>query len=327
MLPLLTLLATLQAPATYDHVIAISIDGLRSDALTAADPGVLPAFERLRTGASTLNARTDPDYTVTLPNHAGMLTGRPTAGETGHGWPENGEPPEGATLALEDGTVPAGVFAVTSEHGVIDRLYASKSKFILFPRTWDDIDDYGLRKPAREGMDALLAALEAMPEVARSFTMLHLREPDSTGHEHGWVMDRGAPYMAAVRVVDAEIGRLFDWLDENPELRARTAIVLTADHGGGIPIRNHHGLGRQWVNAMVPFLLWTGDGAAAGDLYALNEGRRLDPSIRIVNPVTGAKAPIRNGEIGNLSLQLLGLPAIPGSVYNAAQDLRWTALP
>jgi len=42
--------------------VLVSVDGLRSDALLALQPRRLPAFTRLLGGASTLNARCDPDY-------------------------------------------------------------------------------------------------------------------------------------------------------------------------------------------------------------------------------------------------------------------------
>ncbi len=55
------------ADRTADRVIHVGIDGLRADHVT---PELMPNLIRLMgEGASTLNARTDPAYTQTLPNH------------------------------------------------------------------------------------------------------------------------------------------------------------------------------------------------------------------------------------------------------------------
>src|SRR4051794_35993 len=67
-----------QASAVSDYVIQISVDGLGSSYLQSLiNEGRLPTFKRLQAeGAWTHNARTDFDYTITLPNHTCMITGR-----------------------------------------------------------------------------------------------------------------------------------------------------------------------------------------------------------------------------------------------------------
>ncbi len=82
---------------TTHHVIHISVDGMGASYIASLiTSGEAPNFKRLRDeGASTMNARTDYDYSITLPNHTGMLTGRPLlnqtvfAAQTPHGWTSN----------------------------------------------------------------------------------------------------------------------------------------------------------------------------------------------------------------------------------------------
>jgi hypothetical protein len=72
----------------------------------------------------------------------------------------------------------------------------------------------------------------------------------------------------------------------------------------------------------VPFLTW-GKGVEAADLYALNpdykKPRRKRPGY------AAARQPVRNGDVANLALDLLGLRAVPGSTIGTAQDLVLTA--
>src|SRR5687767_5336990 len=75
------------AQAEIQHVIAISVDGLRGDFLqTFVDtaPAEFPNFVRLRnSGASTYHARCDYDFSETVPNHISMITGRPVSQPVG----------------------------------------------------------------------------------------------------------------------------------------------------------------------------------------------------------------------------------------------------
>jgi len=313
------------------HVIHISVDGLRPDAVTTRSEAELPNFYRLRhEGAFTDNARTDHEFTVTLPNHTCQLTGRPVESADGHNWASNGNPPEGATLASNKGEYVAGVFDVAHDHGLLTGQYASKSKFELFVTTWDSANgaadlvrpDHGRGKLdvsviEPDTTELVRRLLEEMSTHPFGYVFLHLRDPDSTGHASGWDLTLGTPYMESVKYVDGLLGQLLGCIDTEQQLGGRTAIILTADHGG---LEKSHGNVALKDNYTVPFYVWGPGVAKAGDLYQLNRATRQDPGEGRIPP-SAPLPPIRNGDAANLALKLLGLPPVPGSVIGAKQDL------
>lgn len=315
-------------PAAFDHVLLVSVDGLRADVL--ADTGALPAFARLLQGPHTLNARTDPDFTVTLPNHVGMVTGRRALGELGHGWQRNDDPKPGQTLH-DRGYVPS-IFDVAHDHGLRTAVLASKSKFSLFDESYDGdrglpdttgaddgrdkIDLYLFDKDAGDLTDA---ALRFLRQGGRSLLFLHYRDPDSAGHGEGWDLDPRSDYREAVAEVDRGLRRVLDGVQSDSALRGRVAVVLTADHGGGKPRKDHQAKDEP-LNYTIPLLVWLGDGARPADLYALNPDTRADPGTA---PAAAQLPPIRNSDAANLALALLRLPPVPGSTVNAGAELRW----
>ena len=305
------------------HVIHISMDGLRPEAITALGPSNLPHFYRLRAeGVFTDNARSDFDYTVTLPDHATQLTGRGVLGPTGHNWTDNSDPAPGQTLASNKGSYVAGAFDVAHDNGLSTGEYASKSKFSLFAASWDAINgepdvigpDNGRNKidvyvndsDTAELVNTLITDLSGQPF---NYVFLPLADPDATGHGYGWDITPGSEYSDAVKAMDDRLGAIFDLIDGDPQFNGSTAIVLTADHGG---TGTDHSDATLRENYTVPFYLW-GPGIMAGvDLYALNPTTRLDPGAG--RPDYSAPIqPIRNGEAGNVALKLLGLGPIPGS--------------
>jgi predicted AlkP superfamily pyrophosphatase or phosphodiesterase len=296
----------------------------------------LPNFARLRRGASTLNARTDPDYTITLPNHTAMLTGRFVLGDGGHGWVQNDDPPEGTDLHANRGRYVASVLDVAHDHGVRTRIVAGKTKFSLYDASFDEdsgapdtvgtdegrdkLDAYLLAAKTEQVADAVIEQLRS--NATRSFVLAHFAVTDITAHAHGWDLTPDSRYMRAVARVDVELGRILDAIEGAPSLRGRTAIVLTADHGGGAPFLSHD-QPHMWVDYTIPFLVWPG-AESTHDLYLLNKETRADPSIGRPLRDSPGLPPIRNGDAANLVLGLLDLPPVPGSQINARQDLRWT---
>ncbi|MFT4547177.1 MAG: putative AlkP superfamily pyrophosphatase or phosphodiesterase [Verrucomicrobiales bacterium] len=323
------------APPLENHAILISCDGLRPDAVEKLGEERLPnLFRMIKEGVSTKNARTDKTQTVTLPNHTSMVTGRPVAGAAGHNWTSNGTPKLGEMLHRKKKQYVRSMFGVAHDHGMRTALFSSKTKFLLYDRSYDERngkpdtigEDNGKDKldvfVFEEDIEKLMPRyLEAMKATPFQLSMLHLRDTDTAGHASGWDLTDGAPYMKAVVRIDGVLGQLMELIDSDDRFKGKTSIILTADHGGRMETKTHLKADSPY-NYTIPFVVWGPTTKKGGDLYALNAASRKDPGTE--NPAYDSEglAPIRNGDAGNLALSLLDLPAIGGSSINAKQDLK-----
>ena len=315
-----------------EYVLLVSVDGLAPrfiDRLLRA--GELDTFRQLqRSGAWTHNARSDAAYTVTLPNHTTMLTGRPVSAvkglppQTPHGYKSNMEPGDADTLHNSGnpalGYVPS-LFDVVHDHGKKTCLFAGKHKFILYDRSYDATHGATDRIGPDNGRDKIDVALmtagdtpRLLAAIAQEFrraschlTFLHIAETDLVGHAKGW----GSPaWLDTLHQVDRWLGTLLRVADTTPGVRDHWALVLTADHGGR---EQDHGDAEDPRDYVIPFYVVSPGVPAGADLYSLVARTRTDPGTRQPS-YDQAEQPIRNGDAANLALELLGLPDVPGSL-------------
>ena len=318
----------MQVPLTVERVIHISIDGLRSDYV---DSNFTPTLaEMQRSGTSTLNARNDPDWSNTLPNHTSQLTGRSVEGDAGHGVDFNED--NGGTVHDEAGEYVASVFDVAHDHGLVTAAYVGKEKFYVHERSWDAengrADDIGandgrakldlfVRDSPEDNVENLI---EDLDETALgrddAYIFFHIRLPDSAGHNDTW---GSSEYGDAVRESDDLVRQIRDHIESNDAWSSTTAMIVTSDHGGPDGETSHFDI-TDSQNYTIPFIVDTPDAKPASDLYILNPATRRDPGTG--TPRLGGVQPIRGHEAGNLSLSLLGLPPIPDSTFNALHDLQ-----
>lgn len=299
-----------------DTVVAISIDGLNPRAIRRLGRDRAPVLhELMRTGASTLKARTAVELTDTLPNHTSMVTGRRIeAAAGGHGVTWNDERRRPATVQVAARHDVSSVFNVVHDAGGSTAYFASKKKFSLWERSWPAaIDTNVIREANRPLVRRFVSDLTTR---TRSFRLLHLSAPDATGHDRGFM---SPAYLDAVAATDRLVGKVMTAIAASSSLAGHTAVILTSDHGGRGS--SHRAPGRS-VNYTVPFMVWGPDVAAGADLYAINP-TFTDPGRE---RTSYADAPIRNAALANLALDLLELAAVPGSEINAGQDLSWTSL-
>lgn len=292
------------------RVLAISVDGFNVDSLRRLGVARTPTFHRLiAQGATTLNARTQVEMTVTLPNHTSMVTGRRIdRSHRGHGVTWNVDR-RGTTVQRAAGGPVESIFSTVHAAGGESALFSTKTKFSLFTRSWPaGIDRTMIRK---EDDSALVRAVRSdLTRAPRDFTFLHLGAADAAGHRFGFMSPR---YLRTVAKIDRLLGSLVKKIDDTPAL-ANTVIVLTADHGG---LGKDHADPTRRVNYRVPFMVW-GSGIQRADLYRLNPSYLRPGRARIG---FAGKQPIRNGDLANLSASLLGLGPVPGSKWDKRQLL------
>lgn len=305
--------ARVSADDAIDSVLAISIDGLNPDALDKLGSDGAPNLHAfMEAGASTLNARTEHELTITLPNHTGMVTGRRiNARRGGHGvtWNDDRRRPRTVQEAAR-GPV-ASVWSVVHGAGGSTALFASKTKFSLWKRSWPAGID---RMRIQLDNPRLTSSVKRdLRDAEREFRFVHLSLPDNVGHERGF-MSRA--YLGAVRQVDGLVGQIVDAVEDDPDLADSTAIILTSDHGGR---GADHSDATEEDNYRVAFMV-RGPGILPGtDLYDLNPDYR-DPGDRRTSYRQSAQ-PVRNGDLANLALDLLDLDPVPGSEHDADLDL------
>ena len=329
--------------AAVPHVILISLDGLGAKYLqffVTNAPARFPNFNRLvHEGASTFNARCDYDASITIPNHITMFTGRPVLQPTNallvpHGYTSDFPGPTDTIHNSGNPLVPykASFFDVAHDFGFSTAVYLGKTRLQICDRSYDatngaadtnavagdngrdKIDgglvasssDYSGTTGVSNEVNALLQDLtNAQPKRC---TFIHLAEPDLTGHSSGW---HSANWSNMVVFIDSQLERILAAIGNNPALSNQTALLVTADHGGGGVTENNHQEAYQITNYTIPLLLWGSGIPAGGNAYDLF-ANRADPGTNRVNYST-IPQPLRDGDIGNIALALLGLPPIPDS--------------
>lgn len=243
------------ATSTIEHVVLVTVDGLRADALDS-----MPTLAALRASALWTDEARTVLPAVTLPAHLSLLTGRDV---TTLGIQDNTFGESEALALLASTTTPVFRWIDRPSDAVIgasllppEDLEQARAFFGLRRLTATSLDDDVI-------VDEAIAALSA--EDAPALLFVHLPEVDLAGHAHGWIDPEtgalGAEYVAAVRAADEALARLHAALA--PAIAAgEAALVITSDHGGGhglncavgVPPEREHCTaheGDQWVPLLI----------------------------------------------------------------------------
>ncbi len=201
-----------------EHVLIVSIDGLRPDRALLAEMPVLRGLAK--TGAYTFWAQTT-DMAVTLPSHTSMLTGVPPQK---HGVVWNDPPPINKPMWPKWPTI----FELARKAGYSTALIAGKSKFSALNKP-GTVQYPAIATQSKSGNAEVTAhAVRIIAEHKPTLVFVHFPDVDSAGHAYGW---GSAEQLAMIEENDRQLGQVLGALD-TAGIREKTAIIITADHGG-----------------------------------------------------------------------------------------------
>ncbi|MCX7872164.1 MAG: alkaline phosphatase [Verrucomicrobiae bacterium] len=319
--------------AAVSHVIHFTVDGLSGYCIKGfleTNAAAFPNFKRLqRESACTYNARCDYDYSETIQNHITIFTARPVNQPSGvstnvnHGY---GASASGTIHSASPAFYKASFMDVAHDRGLKVAVFLGKTKISMC------IDSYNAQNGAADAIGedngkqkydhALIASttpslLTYMTNILATnppnYVFFHFVETDTVGHSSGWFSTQWSNTLVTI---DGWLGQIFDTIDKSALLSNNTAIVLTADHGGGGDpgTKAEHFQPDKLYNYTVPIFV-KGPGFLPGtDLYQYFSNR-FDPGTNRVVQDAGVSQPLRNGDTANIALMLLGLPPIPGSYW------------
>jgi predicted AlkP superfamily pyrophosphatase or phosphodiesterase len=218
LLALVTTTAPDRPVPAIQHVLIISVDGLRPDLLLRANTPVMRTL--FNSGSYSFWARTTAE-SVTLPSHTSMLTG---VVPIKHAIQWNTD------LPLEHPVYPLypTIFELAKQAGYTTAMIAGKSKFINLAKPgsldWQFIPDQSKIEDPQVTQQAIAVLRDHQPDLL----FVHLPSVDNVGHAKGWATP---DQIAAIEQADDCIGQILSTLDEIHR-RDSTMIIVTSDHGG-----------------------------------------------------------------------------------------------
>jgi predicted AlkP superfamily pyrophosphatase or phosphodiesterase len=233
------------------HVVVLSLDGARADAVRAAVPPSLAARGVVSWTAQTIAP------SLTLPAHASMLSGVVPAvhGVTFNDWHE-GRPYFRRSTALSEVTR-SGARAAALVH---------KAKLLMLAPPGSVASARHLLYPRFRQADVVEAAARLFVAQRPALLFVHVADPDDRGHARGWM---SAEYLQVIAAAPALIERLLRAFDD-AGVASEALLVVTADHGGhGFT----HGTARP-EDMTIPWLAFGGaarQGATLGQRIVVHD--------------------------------------------------------
>jgi predicted AlkP superfamily pyrophosphatase or phosphodiesterase len=197
------------------HVIIVSVDGLRPDAISDNNS---PTIQMLKKNGFWANQAKTITPSITLPSHTSMLTGR---GMEVHKitWNDYDE-------AKKDALKIPTCLELANRQNFSAAMFVGKEKF---RHLQSSNASFYFAWPSNEA-DGITQAVLAYEKENKlpGLMFIHYPDTDTAGHQYGWMSHQ---YFLALKKIDNSLLSIVNLINQKT-YQKKTVIILTADHGG-----------------------------------------------------------------------------------------------
>ena len=216
------------SPQKTEFVIVVVVDGARSsETWLAPNQPYIPRQKALLSKGTLINNFRNEGPTWTMSGHGALVNGK-------FDWVDN----SGATSPKH----PSIFQLYRKKHGIPANktwLVASKAKVEAIanciqkgwyneylPSTNCGIDGQGATSGYREDHLTFDTLMHVLKTYHPKLMLINFREPDYSGHQANY-----EGYLNGIRTTDEYIGEIWDWIENDPIYKGKTALFVTSDHG------------------------------------------------------------------------------------------------
>ena len=267
-------------------VIHISIDGWRPETIKE-----MPQISKLITeGFCTLNCKSDPEHTNTLPNHISQLTSVPVSE---HKWTTNFPNKCIKTdIHINKKGFQHSIFSHLESKKIKTGLVIQKERlYRLIVDSYPEISNHknidSHHFPSYGTKETFDYLFQQIKKTDITYYFVHLQGPDLVGHHDK--LKKGEPYrpwgfnplnknmIQTLKVIDEQIGNLRKLLIKVKKNR-KTMLLISSDHGGIADSNDHYADPSNPQNNTIPMILWGTD---------IFNNKKVDMNHKIMNRYIG----------------------------------------
>lgn len=220
--------AKTKTPQKTEYVIVVVVDGARaSETWLAPNQPYIPRQKELLSQGTVINNFRNAGPTWTMSGHGALVTGK-------FDWVDNSgatspKQPNIFQLYRKKHGIPANQTWIVASKGKVAALANCIQKGWYneyMPNTNCGIGGQGATSGYREDPITFDTVMHVLKTYHPKLMLVNFREPDYSAHQANY-----EGYLNGIESTDQFVGEMWEWIQNDPIYKGKTALFVTNDHG------------------------------------------------------------------------------------------------